>query len=153
MHNFWDKNKKGFTIIELIVVIAVISVLASIILINVTGYINKSKEHAVKTEMSQVRQSAAIYFDAHGNYSNFCDSTNAGILFDSVSKFASITDWGCNNGTPHEKVCCRDKDITKWGACARLVIDETKAWCVDSTGNSRQISISDCNNAIDVCPQ
>ena len=33
------KNKKGFTIIELIIVIAIIAVLAAIVLVNVTQYI------------------------------------------------------------------------------------------------------------------
>ena len=32
------KNKKGFTIIELIIVIAIIAVLAAIVLVNVTQY-------------------------------------------------------------------------------------------------------------------
>lgn len=149
---FFKKNK-GFTIIELIVVIAVISVLASIVMVNVGKYKNNSRDGAIKTEMSQIRQAAVIYFDVYGDYSDFCDSPDAIRIFDKVSDFASATEWGCNNGEPHEKVCCRDSDNTKWGACARLVIDPDKAWCVDSSGGSRQISINECDNALDVCPQ
>ena len=42
---------KGFTIIELIVVIAIIAVLAGIVLVNVTQYINKSKDASIEADM------------------------------------------------------------------------------------------------------
>ena len=39
-------KQKGFTIIELIVVIAIIAILAAIVMVNVTQYINKGKDAA-----------------------------------------------------------------------------------------------------------
>jgi len=44
-------KSKGFTIIELIVVIAIIAVLASLVLVNVTTYIGKSKDTKAKGDM------------------------------------------------------------------------------------------------------
>lgn len=38
------KNKKGFTLIELIVVIAILAILAAILIPSITGYINSATE-------------------------------------------------------------------------------------------------------------
>ena len=45
-NNFWlySKNGEGFTLIELIVTIAIISILSVIILYSVTQYIGKGKD-------------------------------------------------------------------------------------------------------------
>ncbi|MCX6721887.1 MAG: prepilin-type N-terminal cleavage/methylation domain-containing protein, partial [Candidatus Staskawiczbacteria bacterium] len=51
-------KQKGFTIIELIVVIAIIAVLAGIVLVNVTSYINKSRNAAVKGNLSTMLTNA-----------------------------------------------------------------------------------------------
>ena len=46
------QKSKGFTIIELLVVIAIIAVLAAIVLVNVTQYINKGKDAAIKGNLT-----------------------------------------------------------------------------------------------------
>ena len=46
------KKKKGFTLIELMAVIAIIAILAAVLVPTVTGYINRSKKTAI---VSQVR--------------------------------------------------------------------------------------------------
>src|SRR4051812_9233943 len=70
---------KGFTIIELLVVIAIIAVLAAIVLVNVTGYINKGKDAATKGNMATILTNGAVYFDNNSNFTNFnTDSTYTG---------------------------------------------------------------------------
>ena len=51
-------KSKGFTIIELIVVIAIIAVLATIVLVNVTQYINRGKDAAIKGNLSSYKFSS-----------------------------------------------------------------------------------------------
>lgn len=60
--------KKGFTIIELIVVIAIIAVLAAIVLVNVTQYINKSRQTAMLADLRELPTIAAQYFDENGSF-------------------------------------------------------------------------------------
>jgi len=52
--------KKGFTIIELIVVIAIIAVLAGIVLVGVTQYINKSKGVAFRASVDGFIKAVAL---------------------------------------------------------------------------------------------
>ena len=53
MHKI-KKNKKGFTLIEMVLVIAIIVILASVLFIGISGYLNKA--NTVKT-IASVRNS------------------------------------------------------------------------------------------------
>lgn len=48
------KKKKGFTLIELMAVIAIIAILAAVLVPTVTGYINRSKKTAIITQCRSV---------------------------------------------------------------------------------------------------
>ena len=123
------KQSKGFTIIELLVVVAIIAVLAAIVLVNVTGYINQGKNAAIKGNLATVLTNAAVFYDANSNYTNFCTNT----YFTGPS--AAITSAG---GTA---VCNVNTGNTGWCACSTLK-DVTGAtsqtFCVDASGTKKQ---------------
>jgi len=55
-------NKKGFTLIELMIVVAIIGILAAIAIPKFADLINKSKEGATKGALSTVRSAIQVYY-------------------------------------------------------------------------------------------
>jgi len=127
---------KGFTIIELLVVIAIIAVLAAVVLINVAGYINKSKDSKMISEMHTVQVNGMASATTDGLYPptvTLCSAT-AGTAWASIL----VTHGGALGANAKCAVNTADNTDgsgpgTKWCACA-LKLSETKYWCVDSTG-------------------
>ncbi|MGL5979021.1 MAG: type IV pilin protein [Erysipelotrichaceae bacterium] len=71
------KNKKGFTLVELIVVIAVLAVLAVIMVPAFTGYVAKSKDASAQTE---VQSFCSAYEVAYVDQALFGDMELAHII-------------------------------------------------------------------------
>ena len=57
-------NKKGFTIVELVIVIAVIAILAAVLIPTFTSLINDANESAAMQEATQVHNNLLIKYDA-----------------------------------------------------------------------------------------
>ena len=53
------RNKKGFTLIEIVIVIVIIAILAAILVPNLTRWIDKAKLAALKSEADTVRNAVA----------------------------------------------------------------------------------------------
>ena len=144
-------KQKGFTIIELIVVIAIIAVLAAIVLVNVTQYISKGKAAAIEGNMATLLTNSATYLDqnptSHGldfiNANSGCDSDADG---NSPIKTA-ITNAG---GT---LTCVGDPNSQNWcGAVATMPTGGTYAsYCVDSTGYKGLLGGSKCTDTTYTC--
>jgi prepilin-type N-terminal cleavage/methylation domain-containing protein len=61
-------NKRGFTIVELIVVVATIAVLAAIIISNVNKYAAKARDARRKADMAMVAKAMQMYYADAGVY-------------------------------------------------------------------------------------
>jgi len=133
-----NKKSKGFTIIELLVVVAIIAVLAAIVLVNVTQYINKGKDAAIKGNMSTILTNGAIHYDSAGNYTAFPLAANPAY-----------------NG-PAEAIEAANAAPTAWvngtgsAYCVKAVLKDTTTYCVDSTGFKGALATGKCASATEV---
>jgi len=64
------KNNKGFTLIELMIVVAIIGVLAAIAIPNFLNYQCKAKQSEAKSSLGTIRTAQEAYYAEYDNYSD-----------------------------------------------------------------------------------
>lgn len=144
-------NKKGFTLIEILVVIAIIGVLASIVMSSVNSARAKAQDASIKANLNSLRIQAAVYRSDNGDYGmstdNYGDCNSGGLLVDPDIEEIIVALREINT---YEPVCIlsdgdintQDGDIgvmvKSWAISAQLSSNSNISWCVDSSGASMQ---------------
>jgi type IV pilus assembly protein PilA len=81
------KNKKGFTLIELMIVVAIIGILAAIAIPNFMNYQCKARQSEAKTALGTLRSLQEAYFAEHDTYT--ANLTNLGYELKGDQKYDS----------------------------------------------------------------
>jgi len=87
-------NKSGFTLIELMIVIAIIGILAAIAIPNFIQYRQKAYDSNAETDTKNAFTSAQAYFTDHPNYNGditYGALTTAGFRMTSAVTFSNIS--------------------------------------------------------------
>lgn len=135
-----SRTQKGFTLIELLVVIAIIALLSAIVLSALGQSRIKAADAAIKSNLTNIRAEAGLYFETNGNsYNNLCGG--AGPAADNV---VAALDAQGRSLTTHDvrgEVCFDQGPAgvggTQWAATVPLKSDDTKFFCVDVNGAAR----------------
>ena len=112
-----NKKTKGFTLVEVIVVLVIIAILAALLVPGLTGYIDKARNQAAIVEGRQVLMAAqTISTEAYGKGTALTtlDSTQIG----EVKTLAEV------DGTPSDFVLVKGKVSTfKYTTAAGVVVN------------------------------
>lgn len=73
------RQKKGFTLVELLVVIGIIGILAAMILPKFTGYVDKAKEKEALSNARTIYTEMMAYYAEHGKYMDCGYFTGEGV--------------------------------------------------------------------------
>jgi prepilin-type N-terminal cleavage/methylation domain-containing protein len=131
------KFNKGFTLLEVLVVVAVIGILAAVVLVALTSAKQKGDDSAIQGTMKSLQTQASIYHSTNGNFGVTAAACNVGM-------FADTTTYGLARLITAVQVkslavaCFADTSPAAWVISAQLKSDATKYWCVDSAGTSKQ---------------
>ena len=85
------KNKKGFTLIELMIVVAIVGILAAIAIPAYLDYTVKAKITEVTTAMDALAQAACEYQASAGYFPNYPGDPAADSNFTNTSGFAAVS--------------------------------------------------------------
>lgn len=88
-------NKKGFTLVELIVVLVILAILAALLIPALTGYIDKAKNKSIVAETRQVVMASQTLVDEYYakqdvNADVTVAASNANVLFKDIADLAEL---------------------------------------------------------------
>lgn len=152
----------GFTLLELLIVIAIIGLLASVITVAMNSTREKGKDAAIKAQMSEARKEAELYFARLTKYcvesltnppecvfgelngsTSYCsqDSTvfddNTTPTPNGIGLFiARANSYAPSGSDPH---CFMDVYGSNWTVTIALNEAPDTWWCIDSAGVAKSI--------------
>lgn len=90
-----NNKKKGFTLVELIVVLVILAILAALLIPALTGYIDRAKEKSITAETRQIVMAAQTLVDekwADDQTSEVTVAADGDVKFADIMNLAEVKD-------------------------------------------------------------
>ncbi len=126
----FSESGAGFTIIELLVVVAIIAVLTGIVLLNVIVYTDRGKTGAIKANISGIQTNAAVLYENSGSYLGLCGIASVNAARSAIIAAGSIA-----------LICVVNAANTQYCVCSRE-IGNANTFCADYTGTRKETTIA-----------
>ena len=146
---FKSMENKGFTIIEIVVAIAIIAVLSAIVLFGITEYINKGKDSSIAGNLSVLIPAGEVYYNGNGSYEGFCDPEQNSVIKNTLAQMPQNPNGYCladgpSLGAGLTSGSCCSANGQVWMAFMREFGNSAMARCVDSRGVQKEANIDEC---------
>jgi type IV pilus assembly protein PilA len=100
MRNMKRKVQQGFTLIELMIVVAIIGILAAIAIPQYQDYVTRAKVSKVATAAEPIKTAVAMYIQEHGGALNPGGWSSIGLGSSGPSTTSDlVTGWSLSNST------------------------------------------------------
>ena len=129
------KKEKGFTLIELIVVIAIFGILAAITLAFLSKPGAQASDASVKANLLSIRKQSEIYYLESNSYGENFTECNDGVFSDPKVTEALNEIQNNINGSI---ACNTSASGATWAISVNKLKSAGVVWCVDSAGNSKE---------------
>ncbi len=132
-------KKSGFTLIEVLTVIMIIAILASIILVSLDTARERARDVTIQNQIGQLRSLAEALYTFENHYDELADAkagAEGGSPAGEALKYKRIMDEVSDMGSEGGLVTNFSTGNRAYCAYAQLVRNDEAAFCVDSTGNA-----------------
>jgi len=144
MHNFVPK-KGGFTLVELLIVIAILALLTTIIISGTNSARIKAKDAAIKEDLSSLRSGGELWNNTNGTYAGFCVDNDCNCALCSID-WKNICSAIKTQNSGKAVNCTFSAGNAGWCASSQFV-GSSKYYCVDST-NKAQTQDTACSAGV-----
>ena len=144
---------KGFTLIEILIVVAIIGILSAIVMASLGSAKGKGNDVAIQSNLANIRAQSELYYSFVGNYGSGtpspspsysqCANVSGSVIGSSTLGFANALkavvklNGGTTLGTDPYVACSNmGTPMSNWAIIASTS-KPTVNWCVDSSGQSK----------------
>ncbi len=131
------KNKKsGFTLVEVLTVIMIIAILATVVLVSLDAARKRARDSTIQNQLSQIRSLAETVYSIEEGYEDFTNENhqNWSDYRRGVEKINEVSE-GLAEGEDNINIHFSDND-REYCAYSSLVRNPDEVFCIDSSGNA-----------------
>lgn len=136
------RRNKGFTIVELLVVIVTISILSTIGVVSYGGLLSRSRDEERKADVQNMSSSLELYYQSTGSYPDSATFSSSGFLENTlrVSKQALIAPAGSTSTPLYSYVIGTSSGVSQYGYIAYKGAGSTQ--CTSATDTCTRYRLS-----------